>query len=167
MKTIRNAGSCCVIKQLIALGLALVTLLGCMGTAFAEETAKTPAEALDTYVHDGITYFNVKSPNFASPPHYLCDLMAIKSAELGNRSMAQMWLETGVGMAFDAQFKDENLNAQKTEAINAMMNAINTQTAQQSGSYNTGYIDAFYATNIESAAKKLFSSTPPKLLNMN
>jgi len=167
MNKVSSAGLHRAIRRLTALALALLTLMSCMGTAFAEETAKMPAEALDTYVHNGITYYNVKSPNFASPPHYLCDLMAIKSAELGNRSMAQMWLETGVGMAFDAQFKDKNLNAQKTEAINAMMNAINTQTAQQSGSYNTGYIGAFYATNIESAAKKLFSSTPAKLLNMN
>ena len=167
MKKKGNAGSRLWAKRLTALALALLTLMSCMGTAFAEEEPKTPAAALDTYELDGLTYYNVNSPNFESPPHYLCDLMAIKSAELGNRSMAQMWLETGVGMAFDAQFKDENLNAQKTEAINAMMNAINTQTAQQSGSYNTGYIDAFYATNIESAAKKLFSSTPPKLLNMN
>ena len=79
MKTMGKAGSRCWVKQLIALGLALVTLLGCMGTAYAEETAapaESPAAALETYVLDGLTYYNVHSQNFQIKEKYLLDLMS-------------------------------------------------------------------------------------------
>ncbi len=55
MKKKGNAGSRLVVRQLITFALALVTVLGCMGTAFAEETptpAEPPAAAQDTYVVD-------------------------------------------------------------------------------------------------------------------
>ena len=98
MKKKGNAGSRLWAKQLTALALALLTLMSCMGTAFAEEEPKTPAAALDTYELNGLTYYNVNSPNFESPPKYLRDMMDLTSAALGYRSMAQMWLEAGVGM---------------------------------------------------------------------
>ena len=54
MKEKSNAGSRLAIRRLTALGLALLTLMSCMGTAFAEETPQTPAAAQDTYVVDNI-----------------------------------------------------------------------------------------------------------------
>ena len=42
MKNRLNAGMRPALRRFLTLGLALLTLLGCMGTAFAEEAPKTP-----------------------------------------------------------------------------------------------------------------------------
>lgn len=179
MKTIRNAGSCCVIKQLIALGLALLTLLSCMGTAFAEETtppAESPAAALETYVLDGLTYYNVHSQNFEIKEKYLLDLMSKKSSELGNRSMAQLWMQLGTGMAIAFEnMKDDtgltslspSFNYDKTKAAAAMMQGItNDSRSAQSDNFKAGSSQVVYATSMENAATQMLFALPTELYNM-
>ena len=183
MKTIRNAGPCCVIKQLIALGLALLTLLSCMGTAFAEETttpAESPAAALETYVLDGLTYYNVHSQNFEIKEKYLLDLMSKKSSELGNRSMAQLWMQLGTGMAFAWEnMKDDSgpnllpplnspsFNYDKTKAAAAMMLGItNNNRTAQSDNFKAGSSQIVYATSMENAVTRMMSELPAELYKM-
>ena len=98
MKTNRTGGSCA-LRRLTALLLTLVLLYTCSGTAWADEQQE-PAPALDAYVIDGITYYNVNSPNFDKPAHYLRDLMGTASAELDACSIVDRWLEVGVGCIF-------------------------------------------------------------------
>ena len=179
MKTMGKAGSRCWVKQLIALGLALVTLLGCMGTAYAEETtapAESPAAAQDTYELDGLTYYNVHSQNFQVKEKYLLDLMSKKSSELGNRSMAQLWMQLGTGMAIAWEnMKDDSglttlspsFNYDKAKAAAAMMQGItNDNRTAQSDNFKAGSSQVVYATSMENAATQMITALPTELYNM-
>ena len=169
MKKKGNAGSRLWAKRLTALALALLTLMSCMGTAFAEEEPKTPAAALDTYELDGLTYYNVNSPNFESPPKYLRDMMDLTSPALGYRSMAQMWLEAGVGMCFDSNSLKNGtttpFNAGKDTAINCLINAIENGNAEE-GNFQAGSSQVVYATSLYNAAQALEETIPGEMMNM-
>lgn len=171
-----NAG----IKRFLALLLALVTLMSCAGTAFAEETPKTeattPDAALETYELDGLTYYNVHSQNFQIKEKYLLDLMSKKSSELGNRSMAQLWMQLGTGMtiAFENMKDDTGLtnlspsfNYDKTKAAAAMMQGItNDSRSAQSDNFKAGSSQVVYATSMENAATQMLFALPTELYNM-
>lgn len=179
MKKKGNARSHLAVRQLITFTLALVTVLGCMGTAFAEETptpAEPPAAAQETYVLDGLTYYNVHSQNFQIKEKFLRDLMSNKSSELGNRSMAQLWLELGTGMAIGWEnLKEESgltnlspaFNYDKAKAAAAMLQGItNDSRSAQSDSFKAGSSQVIYATSMDSAATQLLFALPTDLYNM-
>ena len=165
MKKKGNAGSRFWAKRLTALALALLTLMSCMGTAFAEETPQTPAAAQDTYVVDNITYYNVSSPNFAAPAKYFRDLMGTRSSALDNRSMAQRWMEAGVGLVYSSDTIDQTdggFNVDKATAVSAMLQGIDTGSYTV-GSFKTGSTDAMYATSIADAAERLKDAVPREM----
>lgn len=166
-------------KRLMALLLALVTVLGCVGTAFAEETtapAESPAAAQETYVLDGLTYYNVHSKNFQVKEKFLLELMSNKSSELGNRSMAQQWLELGTGMAIGWEnLKEESgltnlspaFNYDKTKAAATMLQGItNDNRSAQSDNFKAGSSQVIYATSMDNAATQLLFALPTDLYNM-
>ena len=97
----------------LALTLALTPICGPAYTAFAEEAAEQPAEqpaeALESYEVDGITYYNVYSPNFENPSYYLTDLISTKSAVMGDRSMKDLWAMLALGI-FDANYERADLS---------------------------------------------------------
>ena len=93
----------------LAFTLALTPICGHTYTAFAEETAEQPAEALESYEVDGITYYNVYSPNFENPSYYLTDLISTKSAVMGDRSMKDLWAMLALGI-FDANYDKVDLS---------------------------------------------------------
>lgn len=179
MKKKGNARSHLAVRQLIAFALALVTVLGCMGTAFAEETptpAEPPAAAQETYVLDGLTYYNVHSQNFQIKEKFLRDLMSNKSSELGNRSMAQLWLELGTGMAIGWEnLKEESgltnlspvFNYDKTKAAATMLQGITKDSrSAQSDNFKAGSSQVIYATSMDSAATQMLFALPSDLYNM-
>lgn len=94
----------------LALTLALTPICGPAYTAFAEETAEQPAEALESYEVDGITYYNVHSPNFDNPSYYLPDLLKNKGEAIGNRSMTDLWAMLVLGI-LDANDSSVDLSA--------------------------------------------------------
>ena len=179
MKKKGNAGSRLWAKRLTALALALLTLMSCMGTAFAEETttpAEPPAAAQETYVLDGLTYYNVHSKNFQVKEKFLLELMSNKSSELGNRSMAQQWLELGTGMAIGWEnLKEESgltnlspvFNYDKTKAAATMLQGItNDSRSAQSDNFKAGSSQVIYATSMDNAATQLLFALPTDLYNM-
>ena len=164
-----SAGSCRWAKRLTALALVLLTLLSCAGTAFAEEEPKTPAAIQDTYEVNGVTFFKVDSENFDDPPHYFRDLMGLKSSELEGRSMAQLWLETGVGMTFSGQsdYTDDQLGFTPDEAFSAMQAGIESgSTLAENYEFKAGSTDAIYARSFEQAEQRLLKSVPEDMMNM-
>lgn len=179
MKKKGNAGSRLAVRQLIAFALALLTLMSCAGTAFAEETptpAEPPAAAQETYVLDGLTYYNVHSQNFQIKEKFLRDLMSNKSSELGNRSMAQLWMELGTGMAIGWEnLKEESgltnlspaFNYDKTKAAATMLQGItNDNRSAQSDNFKAGSSQVIYATSMDNAATQLLYALPTDLYNM-
>lgn len=64
--THKNRGGNRMRRSILALFLALVMVVGVVSggmLAFATETDAIPDEIQDVYVYDGVTYFNVNSPN--------------------------------------------------------------------------------------------------------
>ena len=151
--------------------LAFLLMLFLLATstlpAFAEE-AKTPAAIQDTYTVNGITYYNVNSTRFDSPAHYLPDLMTTKSSELGNKSMAALWLETGVGMSMDSPSMQGTspFNVDRKLALDTITSAIAAGASQQNGNFKAGFIAPVYAASIQNAASSLQNSLPSELMNL-
>lgn len=150
------------LRRLMALLLALVTALGCAGTAFAEETPESPADIQDTYELNGVTYYNVGSDNFESPGHYLRDLMSNRSSELQGKSMVQQWLTVGVGMLYGNEKFLKSSMATSTEASKAleqMRLGINLG-AYSVGDYQPGSNAGVYAASLDQAYNKLKANLP-------
>ena len=85
--------------RVMAWMLALTLMLGCASTGFADDaTTNEPAPALSSYEVNGLTYFNVESPNFENPSYYLKDLMAGKSDTTNGWSMAELWAMLALGI---------------------------------------------------------------------
>ena len=148
-------------RQLMALLLALVTVIGCTVTASAEETPKTPAQIDDNYVIDGVTYFNVGSQNFESPGHYLRDLISYRVSQLNLNSMSQLWLDAGSGMLkagpniSSGSFAAADLDA----ALDRMHSGI-VIAQYESGANSAGSNLGVYATSLEQAYNKLKANLP-------
>ncbi|MBR6902246.1 MAG: hypothetical protein IKN30_09360 [Synergistaceae bacterium] len=64
------------------------------GKAYAEE----PPELEDTYVIDGITYYNVNSSHISTPQLFYEDLLGTAHSSLGGLSIARYWLLVGAGL---------------------------------------------------------------------
>ena len=139
--------------------------LGCVQTAAADEganTAQTPAAALDTYVIDGITYFNVHSQNFDNPAKYLRELVAAKNDALGGRSMAQLWMETGTGILFGHSSmtdKTYGYNIDRNTAAGTLLSAIGSGSAE-SGAFKAVAVEPIYAASLRQAVEKLTREIP-------
>ena len=90
-------------KRKIISGILLLALtLGAMLTGFAETArAKEPPNISDTYEIDGITYYNVNSPNFNSDKRFFVDLISAKHSAIGGRSLGELWLMAAAGMGKD------------------------------------------------------------------
>ena len=89
-------------KGKVILGFLLLSLITCAGAEFTE--ASTPA-IKDTYTIDGITYYNVNSPNFNSDKKFFVDMISAKHSALGGRSLGDLWLITAAG-AFQRPYRD-------------------------------------------------------------
>ena len=159
-------------KRLMSLLLALVAVLGCAGTAWAEEAPKTPAAIQNTYELDGITYFNVNASSFDDPPHYFRDLIGMRSDALGDKSIAQLWLEAGTGMALSRDpAEDPNTNttglATREQVLEAMRTGITNAGLGEFevNGLNTGALQPFYAASIEDAEKKVENIIPQRMKN--
>lgn len=64
------------------------------GTAYA----KDPPALKDTYVIDGITYYNVNSSHINTPQLFYEDLLGATHSSLGGLSIAKYWLLVGAGL---------------------------------------------------------------------
>ena len=53
----------------------------------------------DTYVFDGITYYNANSQNINSDKKFYVDLLTAKNSVFGGRSLAEMWLMAAAGLS--------------------------------------------------------------------
>lgn len=84
-------------KRLLAFLLTLAMLAGMLAfvPAMAEDA---PAPLPDKYVIDGVTYYNVDSPNFDVQKKFFKDLISAKSPELGNLSIGDLWMLAAVGL---------------------------------------------------------------------
>ena len=91
-KSARNTKKIFLFSALI-LGTLLFGFKG-GGTAYA----KDPPALKDTYVIDGITYYNVNSSHINTPQLFYEDLLGATHSSLGGLSIAKYWLLVGAGL---------------------------------------------------------------------
>ena len=68
--------------------------------------------------------------------------MGARSSALDNRSMAQRWMEAGVGLVYSSDTIDQTdggFNVDKATAVSAMLQGIDT------GSYTVGSFKTYHA----------------------
>lgn len=58
----------------------------------------------DTYTLDGLTYYNVNSPNFDSDKRFYVDAISAKHSVLGGHSLGDLWLMLAVRLGKGEQF---------------------------------------------------------------
>lgn len=107
-------------RRLLAFLLTLAMLAGMPAfvPAMAED-ALAPAPLPDKYVIDGVTYYNVDSPNFDVQKKFFKDLISARSPELGNLSIGDLWLLTAVGL--DQMYMTGNTDSEKQAAKKAIL----------------------------------------------
>ena len=115
-----------IVSGLLVLALSAGTLLtGFAGTARAQE----PPAIEDTYTIDGVTYYNINSANFDSPKKFYEDVFKAKHSSLGDRSLAELWMLTAVGVE----------RGERTLSMNGMSSVLDcAKEVALKGQYGSG-----------------------------
>lgn len=94
----KNSANNLTSKLFILFAFLLVTLLFGFVVGGSTAYAKDPPPLADTYVFDGITYYNVNSSHINSPQLFYGDLFNANHSSLGGFSLAKLWLMLGAGL---------------------------------------------------------------------
>ena len=132
-----------IISSVLLLALVMSAFLNgfvFMGTGEVYAAEKEPPAIKDTYVVDGITYYDVKSSHIDSPIQLYEDMINKEHSSIGGISLGKLWMLAGLGFiapdALARSFMDG------TYRLPALQNFL--LTGQKDEDHFTGYVRYYY-----------------------
>ena len=117
-----------IISSVLLLALVMSAFLNgfvFMGTGEVYAAEKEPPAIKDTYVVDGITYYDVKSSHIDSPIQLYEDMIAKDHSSIGGISLGKLWMLAGAGL-IDPDMLNDGIQDLGKGTLSALKNFLLT-----------------------------------------